>query len=273
MNARLGLSPWVVLGLAALGVPRVVAHDLGAVGGPTNTLLVFVPIVVWLGVVVWQRVPQPCTTLLAVGTTYGVLVGIAHQLLWPWAFDTPPRLGGNLAGALSPAAESALLRTFAFGSSLLTGVAVGVVVGAVGWAVVRLTGRPATARNRYPVRRRPLGHPNAGSADTIGDIDLARGTRAAGPQWLATPSCVEPDMNVDANDLTTPILGRAEVEQLRRASPPRHAAEPVSPLPAEPVSPLPAEPVSPPAVGVWLALVVLGNLVVLAMLVLVVLWS
>ena len=151
MTARLGLSPWAVLGLAALGVPRVVAHDLGPVGGVTNTLLVFVPIVVWLGRVVWLSVVRadvvrPFPTLLAIGTAYGVLVGIAHQLLWPWAFDTPPRLGGNLAGALSPTAESVLLRTFAFGSSLLTGVAVGAAVGTVGWALVRLTGRRGAGR-------------------------------------------------------------------------------------------------------------------------------
>ncbi|WP_336207331.1 hypothetical protein [Nonomuraea sp. LPB2021202275-12-8] len=31
-----------------------------------------------------------------------------------------------------------MLRTFAFGSSLLTGVAVGVAVGAVGWLLSRL---------------------------------------------------------------------------------------------------------------------------------------
>ena len=179
MTARLGLSPWAVLGLAALGVPRVVAHDLGPVGGVTNTLLVFVPVLVWLGVVVslhvvrpeaagmktvrpeaagmktvrpevaGMKTGRPFTTLLAIGATYGVLVGVAHQLLWPWAFDTPPRLGGNLAGAVSPTAESVLLRTFAFGSSLLTGVAVGVVVGAAGWVLVRLAGRWSSGRLRH----------------------------------------------------------------------------------------------------------------------------
>ncbi|SFO34437.1 hypothetical protein SAMN05216207_104611 [Pseudonocardia ammonioxydans] len=154
MSARLGLSPWAVLGLAALGVPRVVAHDLGPVGGVTNTLLVFVPILVWLGVVVSlhlvrPEIVRPFTTLLAIGSTYGVLVGVAHQLLWPWAFDTPPRLGGNLAGAVSPTVESLLLRTFAFGSSLLTGVAVGVVVGAAGWVLVRLAGRWSSGRLRH----------------------------------------------------------------------------------------------------------------------------
>lgn len=82
-------------------------------------------------------------------------------------------------------------------------------------------------------------------------------------------------MNVDADDLTAPILGRAEVEQLRRASPPRHGADRhgADRHRAEPVAPPPAEATVPAASGAWLALVVLGVLVVVAMLVLVVLWS
>ncbi|MDN5917502.1 MAG: hypothetical protein L0I76_20800 [Pseudonocardia sp.] len=142
---RLGLSPGAIVALALLGVPRVVAHDLGPVGGVTNALLVFVPIAVWLGVVVWRQVPSPFRTLLVVGLVYGVLVGMTHQLLWPWAFETPPRLGGNLAGALSPMAESVVLRLFAFGSSVLTGLGVGALVGVVGWAALRVRGPRARA--------------------------------------------------------------------------------------------------------------------------------
>ena len=137
---RPGLSSAAIVGLALLGVPRVVAHDLGPVGGVTNALLVFVPIAVWLGVVVWRQVPRPFLTLLMIGLVYGVLVGLTHQLLWPWAFETPPRLGGNLAGALSPMAESMVLRLFAFGSSVLTGIGVGALVGLVGWAALRVRG-------------------------------------------------------------------------------------------------------------------------------------
>ncbi len=137
---RLGLSSAAIVGLALLGVPRVVAHDLGPVGGVTNALLVFVPIAVWLAVVVWRQVPRPFLTLLTIGLVYGVLLGVTHQLLWPWAFDTPPRLGGNLAGALSPAAESTVLRLFAFGSSVLTGLGVGALVGLVGAAALRVRG-------------------------------------------------------------------------------------------------------------------------------------
>jgi hypothetical protein len=117
-----------------------VSHDLGPVGGVLNALLVFVPIAVWLGVVVWRQVPRPFLTLLVIGVAYGVLVGLTHQILWPWAFEVPPRLEGNLTGALSPVAESMVLRLFAFGSSVLTGIGVGALVGLVGWAALRVRG-------------------------------------------------------------------------------------------------------------------------------------
>jgi hypothetical protein len=141
-SQALGLSPIAILGLAALGVPRVIAHDLQLVGPAVNALLVFVPIAVWLAVVLGKRVPNPFVTLLAVGAAYGVLLGLTHQVLWSASFDAPPTLGGNLAGTLSPATEAVVLRTFAFGSSLLTGAGVGAATGAVGWLLSRLTRTP-----------------------------------------------------------------------------------------------------------------------------------
>jgi hypothetical protein len=135
----MGLSPVAVVGLAALGVPRVVAHDLRLVGPAVNALLVFVPIAVWLAVVLWKRVPGPFVTLLLVGSVYGVLLGVTHQVLWTSSFGgDPPGLGGNLAGTLSPAVESLVLRVFAFGGSVLTGVGMGALVGAVGWVLSRV---------------------------------------------------------------------------------------------------------------------------------------
>ncbi|GAA3125308.1 hypothetical protein [Nonomuraea salmonea] len=132
----LGLSPIAIAGLAALGVPRAVAHDLDLVGPVVNALLVFVPLVVWLVVVVVRRVPKPFLALLVVGGVYGVLLGVTHQVLWGASFgDEAPALGGNLAGALSPGAEGVLIRVFAFGSSLVTGLGVGAAVGAVAWVV------------------------------------------------------------------------------------------------------------------------------------------
>ncbi|MEU6726599.1 hypothetical protein ABZ917_23105 [Nonomuraea wenchangensis] len=134
-----GLSLIAVLALAALGVPRAIAHDLGLVGPAVNAVLVFLPIAVWLVVVLWKRVPNPFLTLLAIGVAYGVLLGVTHQVLWSASFgDDPPTLGGNLEGALSPGTETMLLRTFAFGSSVMTGAGVGAAVGVVGWVGSRL---------------------------------------------------------------------------------------------------------------------------------------
>lgn len=126
--------PWVaVFGLALLAVPRVVLHDLDLVHEGTfiNMLLVFVPLIVWLAVVLRARVGRPFTTLLAVGGVYGVLLAVTHQLLWTVGMDdATPRLGGNLAG-LSPGAQEAIFRIAGVFSSLITGLVVGAVVGAV----------------------------------------------------------------------------------------------------------------------------------------------
>ncbi|WP_199429742.1 hypothetical protein [Qaidamihabitans albus] len=135
----LGMSPLGIFGLAALGVPRVIAHDLDLVGPVGNALLVFVPIAVWLTVALWKRVPNAFLTLLVVGVVYGLLLAVTHQVLWAEAFaDDPPALGGNLTDVLAPSAEGIVLRVFAFFSSLVTGTVVGAVTGAVGWALSRL---------------------------------------------------------------------------------------------------------------------------------------
>lgn len=136
---RLGMSLAAVCGLAVLGVPRVVAHDLDLVGPATNAVLVFAPIAAWLAVVLWRRVPNPFLTLLVIGGIYGVLLALTHQVLWTQSFDgDPPRLGGNLTGVLPAAAEAAVTRGFAFASSLVTGLLVGAAVGAVGWLLARV---------------------------------------------------------------------------------------------------------------------------------------
>ncbi|MDT0303068.1 hypothetical protein [Streptomonospora wellingtoniae] len=136
---RQGLAWWGVLGLAALGLPRAVAHDLDLVGPGVNTALVFAPVVVWIAVAVLGRLPRPAFALLAVGAVYGLLLGVAHQVLWDQGFaGAQPELGGNLAGVLSPAVESAAVRTAAFVSSVAAGVLVGAVSGAAAWLLVRL---------------------------------------------------------------------------------------------------------------------------------------
>lgn len=132
--------PATIVALALLGVPRVVLHDVDVVdeGDAVNLLLVFGPFLAWVGVAVITRVANPVRALGWVGATYGVLLGVTHQILWDRAFeDDPPRLGGNLEGELSAGAEELVFRVFAFGSSLATGLVVGLVCGVVARAVLR----------------------------------------------------------------------------------------------------------------------------------------
>lgn len=139
---RLGLSFPVLVILALLAVPRVVAHDLNLVGAGVNAVLVWVPLIIWVVVVVGARVPNPFLTLLVVGLVYGLALAVAHQLMWDAAFGgDAPRLGGNLEGALPVAAEGTLLRVFAAVSSLITGTVVGAATGVVAWVLAKLTGR------------------------------------------------------------------------------------------------------------------------------------
>ncbi|WP_306359168.1 hypothetical protein [Nocardia sp. CC227C] len=142
IRAALDISPLAVIALAALGVPRVIAHDLGPVPAAVNAVLVFAPIAVWIGYVLWRRVPNPFPALLAVGACYGLLLALTHQVLWGAAFaDDPPRLGGNLEGRLSPGAEELVMRGFAMGSSVVTGVLLGAATGAVAWLLAKVTDR------------------------------------------------------------------------------------------------------------------------------------
>ncbi|WP_239648662.1 hypothetical protein [Nocardiopsis chromatogenes] len=145
-RGRLGLPVPGIIGLALLGVPRVVAHDLDLVGAVGNAFLVWAPLTVWVAVALWRRVPNPLVTLIAVGVAYGVLLAVTHQVTWAWAFEAPPALGGNLEGALPGAAEEFLMRGFSFVSSLVVGTLVGAGCGVVTWLVSRaIPGYPRTA--------------------------------------------------------------------------------------------------------------------------------
>ncbi|MGW4116436.1 hypothetical protein ACWEFJ_36650 [Actinosynnema sp. NPDC004786] len=128
MSRRTGLPATWLWTPALLGVPRVVAHDLRLVGPAVNAVLVFAPLVIWVAVALWRRVPNPFVTLLAVGVCHGVLLAATHQLLWTQALaDVPPPVFGE-----------AVLRIAAALSSLVTGTAVGAAAGVVAWLVARL---------------------------------------------------------------------------------------------------------------------------------------
>ncbi|HLS32140.1 MAG TPA: hypothetical protein VK039_00995, partial [Brevibacterium sp.] len=55
-----------ILGLALLAAPRVVLHDLGIIteGTAVNSVLVFVPLAVWIVVPLLLTVPRPFLTVL-----------------------------------------------------------------------------------------------------------------------------------------------------------------------------------------------------------------
>ena len=138
----LGLSLSMVVLLAAIAAIRVPLHDLGIVqeGSAAAWLLVFVPLAVWVGVVLQRQVPNPLLTLTVVGFAYAVMLAIIHQLFWGAAFGgDPPSLGGNLEGVLAPGVEATVFRVSAFFSSLVTGTIVGALTGVVAWAISRLS--------------------------------------------------------------------------------------------------------------------------------------
>ena len=138
----LGLSLPMVILLAAIAAIRAPLHDLGIVqeGSAAAWLLVFVPLAVWVGVVLQRRVPNPLLTLTVVGFAYAVMLAIIHQLFWGAAFGgDPPSLGGNLEGVLAPGVEATVFRVSAFFSSLVTGTIVGALTGVVAWAISRLS--------------------------------------------------------------------------------------------------------------------------------------
>jgi hypothetical protein len=140
---RFGLPVRLIVALALLAVPRAVLHDLDLVteGSLLNALLVFGPLVVWVGVAV-RLAGNPFLALLASGGIYGICLAAVHNIFWnrTWAGD-PPRLGGNLEGQLPAGLEELLLRGATTLSSLFTGLAVGTVCGVAAWAITRLIRR------------------------------------------------------------------------------------------------------------------------------------
>jgi hypothetical protein len=153
----LGLPVLVVLGLVAIALPRVVVHDLGLVPpqGIAAALLAILPPLVWIGVaVLWST--RPFLSLTVAGAGYGVGLAVIHNLMWDVVFaGEAPRLGGNLAEVPQGVAEVGM-RVAASFSSLVIGLAVGVIAGLVAWAlraVIARAGGPRLPLSIAPVRR------------------------------------------------------------------------------------------------------------------------
>lgn len=134
--SRLGLSPLLIVGLSSLALPRAILHDLHVIESGTlpNLLLVVVPPLIWIAVAQLRRVPNPFLTVLSIGSSYGVLLAVTHQVLWQVNVgDASPSLGGAFEGT-SPVVEAVIVRGAAVISSLVTGALVGALAGALAWA-------------------------------------------------------------------------------------------------------------------------------------------
>jgi len=134
---------YIVL-LAALTLPRVVVHDLGLIeiDSPVYTALAVAPLLVWLLVAVFRKTQRPFFDFMVLGVAYGVFLGLTHQILWDASWGgAPPHIGGNLTGKFNPVAESLILRAFALGSSIVTGVVFGAAFGVVAVVAMKLRSR------------------------------------------------------------------------------------------------------------------------------------
>lgn len=133
----LGLALPALIGLAALGLVRVVLHDLHAIDphGPLTWLLAIGPVVVWIAVAVARRVPNPFLTVLVIGAIFGVMLVITHQMLWDVAFHgNPPAIGTGPGATIVP-------RIAAVPSGLFVGALIGAVGGLVAWGLQAMTKR------------------------------------------------------------------------------------------------------------------------------------
>ena len=140
----LGLSVPVLFALAALGVPRVILHDLHLIegAGPVTWLLALGPVAVWIAVALLQRVPNPFLTVLVIGVLFGVLLAATHQVLWQEAFaGTPPTLGDGATATLLP-------RIAAIPSGIAVGTAMGAVGGLIAHVLRRATATPEQSGTR-----------------------------------------------------------------------------------------------------------------------------
>jgi hypothetical protein len=118
-----------------------------AIDSPLYTTLAVAPLLVWLLVAIFRRTQRPLVDFMVLGVAYGVFLGLTHQILWDASWgDNPPHIGGNLTGKFSPLAESVILRAFALGSSIITGVVFGAAFGLVAILATKFRERQTAPR-------------------------------------------------------------------------------------------------------------------------------
>lgn len=133
----LGLPVLALIGLAALGLPRAILHDLHLIqeGDAVTWILALAPIVVWIAVAVGKRVPNPFLTVLVIGAIFGVLLALTHQLLWDSAYQ------GNLPAIGTGGAATVVPRVAALLSGTFTGATIGAIGGLIAWGIQAVTKR------------------------------------------------------------------------------------------------------------------------------------
>lgn len=135
-----------LIGLATLGLPRVILHDLRIIheADLASWILALGPVAVWVAVAVKKRVPHPFLTVLVIGLIFAVMLTITHQLLWGFLYsDNPAILENQPIGPVVP-------RLAAIPGGLFAGVLLGSVGGLVAWGLQAALGRRGGAR--YPRR-------------------------------------------------------------------------------------------------------------------------
>ncbi len=130
----LGFSALALIGLASVGVPRVILHDLHIIeeGSAVTWLLALGPVALWITLAVVRRVPNPFLTVLVIGSIFGVMLVGTHQLLWDSAFQ------GNLPSIGDGAAATLIPRLAAIPSGLFTGAIIGAIGGLIAWGIQAL---------------------------------------------------------------------------------------------------------------------------------------
>lgn len=125
-----GMPLLLMAGLALLGLPRVVLHDLHLISerSPATWFLALAPVAAWIAVTILVRSPRPFLTVLVIGLMFGVMLVLTHQLLWDVAYSgNAPSVGAGTAAEVIP-------RIAAVPSGLMTGAAIGAIGGLLAMA-------------------------------------------------------------------------------------------------------------------------------------------
>lgn len=142
VKEKLGMGIFELITLSLLGLPRVILHDLSLIEEGTffNSLLVFIPLIVWTIYMLRKKVKAPFLSMLFLCIIYGIILGITHQVLWTQSFPEGVQLGGDLS-ELPAAVSNTIIRSFAFLSSITTGTIMGLVLGTVTWLLNQFLNR------------------------------------------------------------------------------------------------------------------------------------